>query len=76
MTRSDNLLLAADKAQAAITGLITARAFDGRDMGKQQALIIDAEAALYAAIDLIWEAKEPARDRFFRLAAEITKEAA
>lgn len=72
MTRSDNLLAAADKAQAAITGLITARAFDGRDPARQQALIIEAEAALYAAIDLIWQSKESARERFVRVAGEIT----
>lgn len=71
MTRRDNLFAASDKAQAAVTGIVTARAFEGRDPARQQALLIEAEAALYEAIDLIWQSGETARERFVRVAGEI-----
>lgn len=71
MTRRENLLRAFDLCDAAKVSLTTAAAFDGRDMDQYRRFQISAEAALSEAIDLIWQSAEPARDRFFRVAAEI-----
>lgn len=71
MNRRDNLWRASELARAASDGLILARAFDGVSPQRQQAALIEAEAALYAAIDLIWQSGETARERFVRVAGEI-----
>jgi hypothetical protein len=71
MTRRSNLWRASELARAASDGLILARAFDGVSPSRRDATLIEAEAALYAALELIWEAKEPARDRFLRIAGEV-----
>lgn len=72
MTRRDSLLSASDKAQCAVTAIITARAFERHNPARQQALLIEAEAALYAAIDLIWQSSDTSSDRSLRIAGEIT----
>jgi len=71
MTRRANLIRAFDLCDAAKVALTTAAAFDGRDMDQYRRFQISAETALSEAIDLIWQSAEPARDRFFRVAAEI-----
>jgi len=72
MTPRDPHFIAADKAEAAITAIITARAFQGCDPVRQDALLIQAEEALYAALDLISQARPTIGSRFFAMAADIT----
>lgn len=71
MDRRDNLWRASEMACAASDNLILARALDGASPARRQATLIEAEAALYEAIDLIWQSGETPRDRFTRVAGEI-----
>lgn len=74
-TPRDPHFAAADKAEAAITGIITARAFRDADPARQNALLNDAEAALYEVLDLISQARPTVRRRFFPVAADIASAA-
>lgn len=69
MTREENFIHAAQLCRdaAGILDVVSA----GVAQAKCQTLQIEAETALYEAIDLIWSAKETARERFIRVAAEI-----
>lgn len=69
--RRDTLWRASELARAASDNLILARAMDGVSPGRRQALQIEAETALYEAIDLIWQSGETPRERFARVAGEI-----
>jgi len=71
VTRRDSLWRASEQARAASDNLILARALDGASPARRQAVLMEADAALYEALDLIWQASDTPRERFARVAGEI-----
>jgi hypothetical protein len=69
--RREQLVIASRKAMAASDTLTLLAAYEGQGRTPPLAKMIEAEAALYEAIDLLWQAGETVAERFSRIAGEV-----